>query len=441
MKSISGHFRQHVLWRGLYFFSVLLINIGIARFFAAEKSGQIFFIISNLSLILLIAGASLESGFSYYISSGQLEAGKAANFCLVWATGASLVAAAAWGLLLQITGSIYIGDPGFLLASFFFILGVLFTTYFTALFYAKKEFGLPNRILFLVNMLILVLLVSMKNEPEYKSHFIEIYFSGYFLQGIVLRIFFFRKYAGKESSMFPTGAMLKKVMHYSLIALYANLIYFLVNRIDYWFVRHYCSASDLGNYIQASRLSQLLVVLPAIVGSTLFPVFSSSVNSRDGKALAPVIRILLWMNGGICFLIVSLGWYFIPLVFGVTFGKMCILFAFLIPGILSISMNYPIAAWFSSANKISTNIRGSLLALAVICMGDLILLPVYGILVAPLVSSTGFFCHYCYSVYILRKEYDVSPREFLLLKKSDLSRIMKLPVNDFKEPVPENQVL
>jgi O-antigen/teichoic acid export membrane protein len=131
----------------------------------------------------------------------------------------------------------------------------------------------------------------------------------------------------------------------------------------------------------------------------------------------------------------------IPLVFGPSFDKMFILFVFLIPGILSTSMNYPITAWFSSADRISVNIRGSVVALLVLCIGDLFLLPIYGILVAPLVSSAGYFCYYCYTVYILRKEYDVPLKEFLLLKKSDLQLILKPLVSNFTEPVPENKVL
>ena len=96
MKKNSSHVLQHMLWRGLYFFSILLINIWIARYFAAEKSGQIFYIVTNLSLVLLIASISLESGSTYYVASGKLDASLMANFCLVWATCVSLIAVAGW---------------------------------------------------------------------------------------------------------------------------------------------------------------------------------------------------------------------------------------------------------------------------------------------------------------------------------------------------------
>ena len=102
MKKNSSHVLQHMLWRGLYFFSILLLNIWIARYFAAEKSGQIFYIVNNLALVLLIASVSLESGATYYVASGKLDASLMANFCLVWATGISLFAVAGWGLVLYL---------------------------------------------------------------------------------------------------------------------------------------------------------------------------------------------------------------------------------------------------------------------------------------------------------------------------------------------------
>ncbi len=441
MKPTSSLVYQHMLWRGLYFLSVLLINIGIARFFAAEQSGQIFFIVNNLALVLLIASISLESGATFYISSGGLEAGLMANFCAVWANGASLIALAGWWIYLGLTHSAYLTNPGFPIASFLFILGVLFTSYFTALFYAKKEFGLPNKILFTINLLFIVLLVAAKNNPVFRTSFIEIYFFSFFLQGFVIRLFFFRRYATGSRFMFPTNDILKKVFRYSLIALMANLIYFLVNRIDYWFVQYYCSSADLGNYIQASKLAQMLFILPSILGATLFPVFSSLENKGNEKQLATAMRVLLIINSGICFLIACVGWFVFPLVFGATFENMYVLFLFLIPGILSITLTYPLTAWFSGARQLGTNVRGSLLALIVICIGDRILLPVYGISTAPVVCSTGYFCYYCYMVTKFRKEYAFSWKEFLLIKSSDLNRILQSMRKNFREPVPENPIV
>jgi O-antigen/teichoic acid export membrane protein len=441
MKKNSSLVLQHIIWRGLYFFSILILNIGIARFFAAEKSGQIFYIVNNLALVLLIASISLESGSTYYIAGGELEVSLMAQFCLVWATGASLVALVGWWAVLFFTHSVLLSDPEFLTASFFYILGVLFTNYFTALFYAKKEFALPNKIIFGVNLVLILFLILERNNLALKAHFIEIYFFCFFLQGILLRVFFSRKFPYRGQSMFPSNPILIKVIRYSLAALTANLIYFLVNRVDYWFVQYFCSAKDLGNYIQASKLAQMMLILPAILGSTLFPIFSSGEKSGNEPELSAVIRVLFWINGGISVIIVCLGWFVFPFVFGVSFNKMYLLFVLLIPGILCITMNYPMAAWFSAARKISINIRGSILSLTIICVGDLIALPHYGILVAPVISSVGYFCFYCYTVYMYRKEYVIPWKDFLIIRKSDLNRILQTIRNKNQDLSPDISIV
>jgi len=174
MKRKTDHIAQHLLWRGFYFFSILLINIGIARFFAAEKSGQVFYIVNNLSLIILIVSLSLESGAAYYISSGKIRIMTMARLCLIWTVMATPIAMGIWWLTYpnaKATGyfSVVSVLPGFL-----FIAGVLFTTYFTSLFYACREFGLPNKILFGVNGLFIFILIFGRNWAYLKDHFLVI---------------------------------------------------------------------------------------------------------------------------------------------------------------------------------------------------------------------------------------------------------------------------
>jgi O-antigen/teichoic acid export membrane protein len=302
----------------------------------------------------------------------------------------------------------------------------LLTTYFTALFYACREFATPNKILCAVNGLFIIMLIFGRNGDYLRNHFLIIYFSVFLLQGILLTIFFFpgRQTAGRLS--LPSMPQLNKVLRYSLIALSANILYFLVNRADYWFVQYYCSANDLGNYIQASKLGQMLLILPSILGSTLFPIFSSGEDARKPSELTSVMRLLLWINTLICLLIISVGWFVFPFIFGHSFGTMYLLYVLLVPGILSFTMNYLLAAWFSSGNQMGVNIRGAVLALALIIAGDWFLLPKYGVLFAPFISSAAYFCYYCYSVYIYRQTFPVPWNEFFIIRRSDLDRISRL---------------
>src|SRR5260221_1765981 len=204
------------------FFTVLLINISIARFFAAGESGQIFYIVNNLSFILLLVSLSLESGTAYYIASGKLDSAPLARFCVFWTAGASLVALSIWWLFMFLPGGREINHGETLLTSLLFIAGVLLTTYFTAIFYARKEFVIPNLILCAVNGLLILILIFGRNNNSVRTHFLEIYFSVFFLQGFILGTIFFLQKIRPRGAFLPSGTDLKKVFRYSLVALLAN---------------------------------------------------------------------------------------------------------------------------------------------------------------------------------------------------------------------------
>lgn len=440
MKRTANLIVQHLLWRGLYFFSVLILNILISRLFAAEKSGQIFYIINNLSFVLLLVSMSLESGAVFFISSGKLDGLQMARFFVIWTLFAATVAASLWWLGLHFTGSAFSRNSGFLVASLLFIGGVLMTSFFNALFYAKQQFGLSNKILFGVNLTLIVLLVSGSHCELVSKHFLLLYFFTYFLQGLLLMLVFFIWYPEKKISGLPASPVVKKVFRYAAVALAANVIYFLVNRMDYWFVERYCSARDLGNYIQASKLGQMMLIVPSILAATLFPLLSSREQINEGKQLQSIIRTLLWLNVCICLPLICFGSFLFPAVFGRSFDNMYRLFILLIPGILAFTANYPLAAWFSARDRIGINITGSILALLVILAGDLLVLPRAGVLAASCTSSVGYFCYYCYTLMMYRKENASPLKDFLIIRKNDLQWIFRLMKNKISGTFPEKPI-
>jgi len=428
MKRNTNLILSHIIWRGWYFFSILLLNILIARFFAAEKSGEIYFIVNNLAFILLVISLSLESGSIFYISSGILNSVSMGRFSFFWAIIASLISIAIWGFIVSITKSYNFLGGGIMMNSFLFILGTLFTTYFTALFYARKEFATPNKILFAVNLCLIAFMLCYKNDSSFKIHFLAIYFFSYFIQGFILLIVFFKNETHKLNTYFPPLATLKKVISYSFTALIANVIYFLVNRIDYWFVEHYCNLSDLGNYIQASKLGQMFLILPSIFASSIFPILSSNKNRNVSEPISFSSRILFWINLLAVLPLIVFGPRLFSLLFGYSFNKMYTLFILLIPGILSITAAYPLTAYNSSRNYISKNIMGALIALVTICTGDLIFLPLTSVNTASIMSSIGYFSYYCFILFSHLRENKLSVTDFFILKKGDFKRI-RLQIN------------
>ena len=75
--------RQGIRWRGFYYISSLVVNILLARLLTAGVSGQLFYLVNFFSLVILVAGCSMESGFTYFASGNMIAVHKMAIFAIL----------------------------------------------------------------------------------------------------------------------------------------------------------------------------------------------------------------------------------------------------------------------------------------------------------------------------------------------------------------------
>ena len=416
---------QHIFWRGLYYFSIFLINIIISRYFKAEGSGWIFYIINNLSFLLLLTSLSLEAGAGFYSSAAEISPQKVATLCLLWAILSTIICTfVVNGFSLDFKPWVS-SRLEFIVGTSAYILGVLLTSYFTALFFAKQDFRAPNLILFIVNLVLIGFIFFAKRDAWFTNHFVTIYFFSFLLQGLLVFLAYHIRYVNRDYLSFPSWQMAKKILRYSSLALFANVIFFLVYRVDYWLVKNFCSYNDLGNYIQVSKLGQLLILIPSIMASTIFPLVAGGRAEEMARGLTIVTRLLLFGIASVCICLVIAGRWGFPWLFGNSFDKMDFLFLLLIPGILALTAHYPLTAYFAGKKKFGTNIRGSLIGLSVIVIGDLIFIPILGVKAAAIFSSIGYFTYYLYVLFIFRREYEGKITDFFIIKSSDWKWLVK----------------
>jgi O-antigen/teichoic acid export membrane protein len=421
---------QHIFWRGLYFLSLFALNILISRHFKADGSGWIYYVINNLSFLILLISLSLESGAAYHVSTGGISSSKIGSFCLLWAFVAAIFALIFMNWVIPATYSSYISRPDLILGCFFYTLGVLLSTYFVALFFANQIFRLPNLLLLLFNLLLILLYFFFRNQVFVLNHFLSFYFLSFLIQGLVMSgAFFIHSHSSGKwdwGLRFPSRPELKMILHYSLLALAGNIVFFLVCRVDYWFVRRYCSYSDLGNYIQVSKIVQILILIPSIMASTIFPLVAGGQKEEVNRALKILTRCLLFGIAVICLMIAVIGQWAFPFIFGKSFMQMHILFILLIPGVLALSAHYPLTAYYAGKKKIIVNIKGSLLGLLLIVAGDLLFIPKVGVIAAPLISSIGYLSYYFYVLIVFSKEYRTSISGFFTIRRSDIPWMKKM---------------
>jgi O-antigen/teichoic acid export membrane protein len=200
---------------------------------------------------------------------------------------------------------------------------------------------------------------------------------------------------------------------------------FLMYRIDYWFVNQYCSATDLGNYIQACKIAQLFFVIPSILAGVVFPMTASGRKVEINEKIQVLSRGMIFVYGAACVGLVSISYWLFPFVFGKTFNNMFWPFLLLVPAILSYSVIHLLAAYFGGKKVLSVGFWGNVLTLALIIIGDRLFIPLYGIKAAAIVSSTGYVFLLCFMIYAHIREYKSSFADFLFFRKSDWVLLQK----------------
>jgi O-antigen/teichoic acid export membrane protein len=251
------------------------------------------------------------------------------------------------------------------------------------------------------------------------ADYFYLYFSSFILIGILLAITAQAKYVKFKFQGFLNGREMRMLIRYCGLAFAANIIFFFIYRIDYWFVDRYCSAHELGNYIQVSKLGQLFFVIPTILASAVFPLVAGGQKESVNRFLPLISRSIFYVYLIICGLLMISGKWLFPFLFGNSFTDMYLPFVLLVPGILSLSCLFTLSAYYSGKDRIWVNIKGSLLALLVIVTGDIVFIPRYGIAAAALVSSIGYIIYQMYVVSIFIKEYEVTLSSFFMIRASD----------------------
>ncbi len=427
---------QGLLWRGLYFVSVMLVNVVLSRYLQASATGWVFYISNIFGFIQLLLGCCLDAGITFFASGQIIAHRKLVWFASLWSFGVTIVSFAGGYIFFHLNDSFADADQHqYFFFGICYITGFTLTNTATVLFYTKNNFYLPNIILIILNLALIIIIPKtiVAASDAYAGKILYTYFFFFLLQGILLMLSFATKYKAVNKFDFPSSIETKNLIRFSLIALAANVIFYLEYRIDYWFVHRspVCTDGDLGNYIQVSKLGQMMLVLPQIIASVVYPQSASGINRKELNKTVMIISRLFSQLFLIIFVVIFFTghWFFIT-VFGETFNKMQVPFLIIIPGIFSLSVLSLLSAYFSGKGNLGVNVRGAAIALIVMMAGNYFLVPMYGIIAAAAVSTCCYSLNAAYSLRQFYKDYDVNLFDFFKWRRSDYSWLLSLLKNE-----------
>jgi len=416
---------QSIIWRGFYFFSILLVNIFLSRYLQAAGTGNIYFLTVIFSFMQTVLGLSLDAGITYFASAQIIQRNKLVSLVGLWSFIAGMVMISLVYFFLLADHSIeetYLWP--YALYGFCYVCGQSFMNYVTALYYTQENYFLPNFLMSLVNFAF-VFIVPAKDaitSSEEIQRIIYLYFFVFLLSGIILFGSFLITNRKEGNVELPGKEMMSRFLRYSLTALAANVIFFLVYRIDYLFVKAgpVCTDADLGNYIQVSKLGQMMLIVPQIIASVVFPRTASGIErQRLSNSIMLIARLFSQLFLGVFIVVLLIGHYLFIYVFGASFNKMQLPMLIILPGIFSLSVLALLSAYFSGVGKLQVNVRGAILALVVMVVGDFLFVPRFGIVAAALVSTISYVVNLGYSLLVFNKDHDIHVIDFFRWRKQD----------------------
>ncbi len=390
---------------------------------------MVFYWFAIFAVIIQFASLSLESGVAFLSARENQTDRQLLGLSLLWSIVAGTIAVALIGPVARLFHQELQYPFYFPLC---FIAGNMLIAFGNSFCYSKYEFIGPGAVATMVNLLLILLLfypapASSGAFPQSRAAaetFIGFYFASFLVHGAVLFGFVFLRFR-----IFPTfrfrPAKMKLVFSYSLKAFVGNVLFLLVSRVDYFFVKKYCTAADLGNYIQVSKIGQLFLMLPSMVATVLFPIIAGGMKPAIADRVRSIAVMILLVYGVVLGMLALLGKWLFPWVYGNSFGEMYLPFVLLIPGILAMSASYPYTAYYSAVNRIHVNIEGHSLALLFIVAADWIFIPLYGIAAAALISSIGYTLFYMYVLFVFKKEFRFPFRKLFTLNRNEYFLIMQ----------------
>jgi O-antigen/teichoic acid export membrane protein len=410
--------KHTIAWKMINTVLVFLINLLLVRLLGVEKSGGFFYSITELSLLVLLLSWCLESGITYFASKDTHIISTILFFVLPLLLVQGLIASFVLKYM-QLT-------INFSLA-LLFIVSNLAIIYFSAFFYSKKWFVALNIIICGINFVtavgLLLLWYQNKGAADNSDFNQLIYIGAIALLATILIaaiLISTKKNAKTSQGILP---VVKELFTYSSVAFVSNTLFFFVIRIDYFFVQQYCSGIALSNYIQVSKFGQLLILVPSIIGSLVFPYSAGSSDAMDVKKVQQLCRSITLIFVPVTLVIVLTGYWILPWVFGDGFNLMYVALLLYLPGFFALSIVTVLAAHLGGRRMLKANLMAALLALVVVVSGDVLAIPSFGINAAAAASSIGYLACCVYLVWLFKIKFNCSVKAFFMIEKQEIKYI------------------
>ncbi len=411
-------------WKVITMIFTFVNNIIIVRALGIDASAGFFYALAVFTLVSTVLRFGLENGIIYYTSKYPERTGPLAGLL----TGITA---------LQVIVSYFVLHyfvkkvaPYTLFWAVVFVTGNVLIYYVTAFYQVKRMYISINVAsavaAFLQSAVLLFFYCSNDNflvqsgfAKNVSDSILVVLSAGLLLQLIWLCVYFYRNNRNDFAIMKPDRISVKKLFGYSAINFAATVIMFLVMRADFFFVEKYCSAGELGNYVQVAKIGQMALVFPGLLGGVIFP-FSVNAEAAFTHKISFFCRMITAAFLLMFILFLVTGKFLFVWMLGADFSLMFKGLAGTFAGVYFLAMGLVLISYFEGKNKQLIVLLSGLATLLIIVAGDYLFVPRYGFMAAAINFSVANLIGFLILlIYFLRRS-DIALRDIFIFKSSDI---------------------
>jgi O-antigen/teichoic acid export membrane protein len=201
----------------------------------------------------------------------------------------------------------------------------------------------------------------------------------------------------------------------------------IIFRADLLLVNHFRGATEAGVYAVASQMGNLLMLLPAIIGTLLFPRVASQPDLTGGLTMRAT-RHTAFVMLVLCLAAIPLS-FALPIVYGSAFKESSLLLLILLPGVYLIGIESVMVQHFNGLGLPAAIPVFWLITVFVNVTLNLILIPSLGAIGAAIVSTLTYSL-----IFVLVTAY------FRHKTGNSLSKVLLLRGDEFRDLISANRL-
>ena len=245
--------------------------------------------------------------------------------------------------------------------------------------------------------------------------------AGLILSYVVLRLAHRARDGGRLA---PKVSMLAAMVRYGMKFHVAIVAGALIVRADLLLVNYFRGTAEAGVYSVASQVALLLMLLPGVIATLLFPRVTAE-QDVTGETTLLVSRHAAFMMLLICLIAVPLS-FVLPLLYGPAFVDAPIQLLILLPGVFLIGLESVLVQHFNALGMPSAIPLFWIATLAINIVLVLALVPGLGGRGAAVASSASYFLIFVLVAVYFQRKTNRSVAEMFLIRGDELRRLLTI---------------